>query len=110
MVLQRRCDISVQTLNEFVNVARRKLKLDWIEIATALTSIRSVCRAVHSIDIELHEDAISVSTKYGFSFFDALLIAAALKADCIVFYSEDMQHDMIVEGRMRIINPFRQIA
>ena len=39
--------------------------------------------------------------------FDALMIAAALRARCTVLYSEDMQHGMAIDGRLRIVDPFR---
>ena len=51
---------SVQVLNEFANVARRKLRLDWPEIEEILATIRAVCRMV-SITLETHDRAISLT-------------------------------------------------
>jgi predicted nucleic acid-binding protein len=106
-IMARRCDISVQTLNEFVNVARRKLKMDWEEVSSALAAIKTVCGGIHPLDVTTHDKAVELAERQAFSIFDALMIATALNAGCTVFHSEDMQHDMIVDGRLRISNPFR---
>jgi predicted nucleic acid-binding protein len=106
-IMARRCDISVQTLNEFANVAQRKLRMNWNEINDALDAIKAVCGKVHGLDLEIHERAVKLAERYGFSIFDALLIASALNANCSVFYSEDMHHGLIVEDQLQISNPFR---
>jgi predicted nucleic acid-binding protein len=99
--------ISVQVLNEFVNVARRKLGFDWAEIDVALDAIRKLVRAVHPIDLETHARALTLAQRYGFAFYDALIVSSALKAKCDMLYSEDMQDGLEVEGSLRITNPFR---
>jgi predicted nucleic acid-binding protein len=47
-----------------------------------------------------------MAERYGFSIYDAMIVAAALQADCDTLWSEDMQHGLIVEGRLRIADPF----
>jgi predicted nucleic acid-binding protein len=106
-LLDRGCSISVQGLNEFANVARRKLGMNWQELHEALGAIRLLCRAILPLDVEIHADALRISERYGYAFFDALVVAAALRAECDTLWSEDMQHGMIVDGRLRIANPFR---
>lgn len=105
-ILQRRCIVSVQSLNEFTNVSRRKMMLEWAEVDEILKAVRLLCGNIVPVDLEVHENAVTLSRRYSFNIFDALLIAAALKANCDVFYSEDMQHKMVVEGRLQISNPF----
>ena len=65
-ILARRCDTSVQTLNEFANVARRKLAMDWDEVDAALTAIRALCGTIHAHDLETHQRAmkLELSTLY----------------------------------------------
>jgi predicted nucleic acid-binding protein len=46
-----------------------------------------------------------VKERYRFSFYDSLIIAAALEAGCNTLYSEDLQHNQKVEW-LTIINPF----
>ena len=104
-IMARRCDISVQTLNEFANVAHRKLGMTWNEINDALDAIKAVCGRVHTLDLEIHERAVKLAERYGFSMFDALLIASALNANCSVFYSEDMHDGLVVEEQLQISNP-----
>ena len=106
-VLERGCTTSVQGLNEFANVARRKLRMTWTEVTEALAAIRTVCRTIVPIDIETHADAMSIAERYGVSVFDALMIASAARAECDVLFSEDMQSGLVVAGRLRIVNPFR---
>lgn len=50
--------------------------------------------------------AIDISIKHGFSYWDSLIIGAALENDCTVLYTEDMQHNQIIEDKLRITNPF----
>ena len=106
-VLERGCATGVQGLNEFANVARRKLRMTWREVRDALAAIRIVCRPIVPIDIDTHAEALRLAELHGFSIFDALTIAAALRAGCDVLLSEDMQHGMLIDGRLRVVNPFR---
>ena len=105
VLLERGCLVSVQGLNEFTNVARRKLGMSWREVREALAAIRTLCRSILPVDIETHADALRIAERYGYTIFDALMIAAATRADCTVLYSEDMQHGMAIGG-LRIVDPF----
>jgi predicted nucleic acid-binding protein len=106
-LLGRGCEISVQVLNEFTNVARRKLGFSWAEITDAVDAITTLSRAVHSLDLATHQEAVRLAERYGFGFYDALIVASALRAGCAVLYSEDMQHGLTVDERLRIANPFQ---
>jgi len=44
--------------------------------------------------------------KYDFQIFDGIIVAAGLEANCDVLYSEDMQDGQVIEGTLRIVNPF----
>ena len=105
-MLERGCAISVQGLNEFANVARRELGMTWHEVRDALAAIRVVCKPVVSIDVALHDDALGLAERHGFSIYDALMIVAALRANCSTLFSEDMQDGMVIDGRLRIRDPF----
>jgi len=109
-LLQRGCIISVQGLNEFANVAKRKLGMTWAEIRDALSAIRTICRTIVPMDVETHDDAIRIAERYGYGFFDALMIASALRADCGTLWSEDMQDGLVIDRRLRIANPFRKMS
>jgi len=106
-LLSRGCVISVQGLNEFANVARRKLGMSWEELGDALASIRTLCPSVLPVSVETHTDALRIAERYGYAIFDSLMIASASRAGCDRLWSEDMQHDMVIDGRLRIADPFR---
>ena len=98
--------ISVQVLNEFAAVALRKLAMPVAELREILEPVRNVCR-VEPVTEDTHERALALVERYGFSFYDALLVAAALRAGCARLYSEDLQHGQVVDRQLRILNPFR---
>ena len=106
-LLGKGCVIGVQVLNEFTNVARRKLGMTWEELREALSSILIVCPTVLPMDLEVHSDAIAIAERYDFRIFDALMIASALRGGCEILWSEDMQDGMVINGRLHIANPFR---
>jgi predicted nucleic acid-binding protein len=106
-LLESGCVISVQGLNEFANVARRKLGMTWTEIKDALAAVKTLCPTVLPIDLETHREALLVAERYGYAIFDALMIASALQAGSKTLWSEDMQDGMMIDGRLRIANPFR---
>lgn len=106
-LLERGCFVSVQGLNEFANVARRKLGMPWQEVRIALDAIRTLCRDVLPIDTRTHEEGLRIAERYGCTIFDALVIAAALGAGCDILHSEDMHDGMVIDERLRVANPFR---
>jgi predicted nucleic acid-binding protein len=106
-LLERGCILGVQGLNEFTNVARRRLGMTWGEVREALAAIRIICRTILPINIDTHTGALRIAERYGYGIFDALMIASALSANCGVLWSEDMQDGIIVDRRLRIANPFR---
>lgn len=63
------------------------------------------CNVIPSDSQSFHR-AIQLVNHYNFQLFDALIVAYALNANCEIFYSEDMQHNMLVENKLTIINPF----
>jgi len=98
--------ISVQVLNEIANVARRKMGLSWIRTHTFLTLIRGLM-IVQPMTVQIHQTGLRIAETYKLSIYDAMIVASSLQATCDTLWSEDMQHGMIFEGRLRIANPFR---
>ena len=99
--------ISVQVLNEFVNVSRRKFRRDWEEIQKALYALKTLLDPPLPLTIEIHDTAIEIARDYRYRFYDSLIIAAALRAECPFLYSEDLQHGQKI-GALMISNPFVQ--
>jgi predicted nucleic acid-binding protein len=98
--------ISVQVLNELANVARRKMKMSWDETHAFLSMLRGLM-TVHPLTVDIHETGLRLAERYGLSTSDAMIAASALHAGCDTLWSEDMQHDMTLDGGLRIVNPFR---
>jgi len=98
--------LSVQVLNEFVSVARRKLLMSWSDVTQALDAFRALCPSPLSITVETHQAALRIATTHGYNIFDALVIAAALEAGCATLYSEDLHDGQKIDGQLTIRNPF----
>ncbi len=97
--------LSVQVLNEFVAVARRKLHKSWKEVGRALDILRVFCPEAVPLSVETHERALQIAERYGYSIFDSLIIAASLDAGAATLYSEDLRDGQTIDG-LTIRNPF----
>jgi predicted nucleic acid-binding protein len=100
--------ISIQILYEFVSVARRKILMSWREVKGALDAFRVLCPSPLPITMEMHEAALKIAEQHGYGIYDALVVAAALEAECAILYSEDFQDGQTIDGRLTIRNPFAQ--
>ncbi len=98
--------ISVQVLNEFVAVARRKMRMPWENVIEALDAVRMLFPSPVAITIDTHQEALTIAERYGYGIYDALMVASALEAQCTILYSEDMQDGQVIDGRLAIRNPF----
>jgi predicted nucleic acid-binding protein len=99
--------ISVQVLNEAVNVMTRKLKMDLDEVCEVLAGVRYACD-VQPVTVETHDQALDIMRRYGFSIYDSGIIAAATGAGCTTLYSEDLQDGQRIGSGLTIANPFKQ--
>jgi predicted nucleic acid-binding protein len=99
--------VSVQVLNEFAAVASRKLRMAWPEVREILAQVRAVCRVV-PLDVETHDGGLNLAERWRLPFYDALILASALRAGCRVLYSEDFQDGQLFEKQIMVRNPFRE--
>jgi predicted nucleic acid-binding protein len=97
--------VSVQVLNEFVSVARRKIAMEWAEIRDCVEPFRRTLR-VEPVTLDTHDQALQIAERYSVSFYDALIISAAKLAECSVLYSEDLQDRQVFERVLTVQNPF----
>jgi len=97
--------VSFQVLQEFYVNATQKLK-PGLPVAQARADMRGLLawRPVKT-DPALIEAAWGLADRFGFSWWDAQIVAAARRSQCAILLSEDMQHGLVVEGTM-IVNPF----
>ena len=101
--------ISTQVLQETANTLYRKLKADFHTIRLLLEECVLNVATLHVNTHETVYKACAIAESYKFSFYDSLIIASALETECQILYSEDMQHNQIIEGKLKIINPFLSI-
>jgi predicted nucleic acid-binding protein len=101
--------ISVQVLNEAMNVMTKKLKMGLDEACDVLAGIRYACE-VQSITIETHDQALGIMRRYGLSIYDSGIVAAAAGAGCTTLYSEDLQDGQRIGPGLTITNPFKQAS
>ena len=98
--------MSVQLLNEFAQVFRRKIRLEWPDIRSKLADLREAVDAVLPVTMEAHEDSIRIASRYKLSLYDGLMLSVALNGGARTFYSEDMHHGLVIDDTLKIVNPF----
>ena len=101
--------ISVQVLNEFTAVSRSKQQREWREIAEAISDVLTMVDPPLPLTFDLHAAARALAEDHLLSFYDAVIVAAAIEAGCNMLYSEDMQHGRSIGG-VTIVNPFIESA
>ncbi len=104
-LIDQRPLISVQVLNEFTSVARKKYKLSWPDVRDGLEHITDFCEVL-PLTLGVHIKAIEIADKNLINIYDANIVAAAELAGCDVLYTEDLSHGQKI-GRVSIVNPFK---
>ena len=97
--------ISTQVVSEFLNVARTKMGLDLATRHRVAQDLLYSCTVV-PLDAQVVTQAMVIEAKYRVSYWDALVVAAALAAGCDTLYTEDLQKGQVFEGRLAVKNPF----
>jgi predicted nucleic acid-binding protein len=97
--------ISTQVINEVTNILYKKFKLDVKSIENVILEIDNNFKIVN-FSLTTQIKAIKIKDKYRLQYYDSLILATALENGCTILYSEDMQHEQIIENQITIINPF----
>ncbi len=98
--------ISVQSIAEFIHVARRRLKIDGPSLIEAVQRLTDNLRIGGSVTLDALHQGLAIALRYKLSIHDSTLIAVALAAGCDEFLSEDLQHGLVIDGGLTIRNPF----
>jgi predicted nucleic acid-binding protein len=101
--------ISLQVVNETVFVLQRKFKFTAEELGKIIEFMK-LNFIISDLNISTLDQTLKISARYGFSFWDSMIVASALDNHCSILYSEDMQNQQVIEGRLKIINPFKNQA
>ena len=96
--------VSTQILNEFYNVLL-KHNIPDKDIQEKMNPIINDSM-VSLIRVETIRSSWELRAKYNISFWDSLIVASALENKCTILYTEDLQHNQLIEDRLRIVNPF----
>jgi predicted nucleic acid-binding protein len=105
--IDNRCGIiSTQVVQEFLNVATKKFKKT-LDSGASMEFLQSFLMPICDIypSFELYCSALRIKERYLFSFYDSMIIASGLQANCNILYSEDMKHGQNING-MIIQDPF----
>lgn len=97
--------ISTQVMNELAFVLSKKQGLDWDMVASVLQEVTQNF-TIHNNTSTTILKTPGIAKKYKFSFFDSLIISAAMESGCNILYSEDLQHNQLIENKLKVINPF----
>lgn len=97
--------ICSQNLSEFINVLLKRWKYPKDKIGMIVTEVLNTCE-FFPISQTTYLKSIGLTKKYDFQIFDAIIVASALEAGCDTLYTEDLQHKLLVENRLTVINPF----
>jgi predicted nucleic acid-binding protein len=106
LILENDAIFSTQVLSEVVNVCHKRWKFSKEQLMTVVEFLLRNCSLVGFGDTAVLK-AHSLIKRYDFQYFDALIVSAALSANCTILYIEDMHHGLVVEGVLSIINPFK---
>ncbi len=98
--------ISIQVLNETINVLRRKFSLDYSQISNVVQELTQQFE-IAIVSITTIESSLRIAQRYQYSYFDSLIIASALEVGCTILYSEDLQSNQKINNQLTIINPFQ---
>jgi len=101
------CITSTQILNEISNVLIRKWQMPVDAIKTIKQDIIQISDEVAYIKEDTIDKAIDLHFKYGFSYYDCLMLSSALESNCTTIYTEDMSDGQVVENKLTIVNPFK---
>ncbi|MFT4194580.1 PIN domain-containing protein [Ottowia sp.] len=98
--------ISAQVVQETLNVLVRKLtpRMNAADARKILDHILVPLWRIHP-SAALYARGLGIQERYSLSFYDSLIVAAALEGGCTRLLSEDMQHGQQIEG-LRVENPF----
>ena len=100
------CVTSIQVMNEASNVWFKKYALDKPEIEKYLDEIESISEEVLLVQRKTINRALEIKEQYGYSFYDCLMLASAIEANCGMILTEDMNDGQVIDGVLQIVNPF----
>lgn len=106
LIKSHKINISSQVVSELCVNLIKKAKLSESEIQELISSFYKKYSIVN-VSKEIMIKASALREQYKFSFWDSIVVSAALFSDAGILFTEDMHDGLIVEGSLRIVNPFK---
>ncbi|MDR2166753.1 MAG: PIN domain-containing protein [Clostridiales bacterium] len=100
------CITSFQALGEASNVWFRKSGFGGDRIREYLDNISKICRRISVVDRNTINMALSLKDRYGYAYYDSLMLASALENKCNIIFTEDMHNGQVIDDVLTITNPF----
>jgi predicted nucleic acid-binding protein len=100
------CVISAQVINEICNILTRKYPTPEKDLGLFLSDLVDICEVVQ-ISAKLAFTALKLHYRYKTSYYDSLILASAIESSCLILYSEDLSDGQVIEGTLKIVNPFK---
>ncbi|MCL1806083.1 MAG: PIN domain-containing protein [Oscillospiraceae bacterium] len=101
------CVTSTQILNEINNVMLKKWRMSAETVKSVQKDVRRISELVY-VDEDTIDNAIDLCTRYGFSYYDCLMLSSALAEHCQVIFTEDMNDGQIINDTLKIVNPYKE--
>jgi predicted nucleic acid-binding protein len=100
------CITSTQILNEINNVLIKKWRTPYETVKAIQNDVRHIGEITYVTE-DIIDKAVDLHFRYGFSYYDCLMLASALDSDCDIIYTEDMNNGQVIDDKLKIINPFK---
>jgi len=100
--------ISIQVVNECHWNLVKKFELPDEKVMRLIQENVIEITNVVSVDLITYMKANILRTQYNLSFWDSLIVASALENNCSILYTEDMKNGQVIEGKLKIVNPFNR--
>jgi len=98
--------VSAQVVSEYMNVLRRIMIIPKDKLLGLCAKTLENTR-IYPVGVTVIRIAEQLAHRYDLQLFDSIIIASSIEAGCETLYSEDMQHNLLIDKRLKIINPFQ---
>ena len=97
--------VSTQVVSEYINVLRRIAHIPKDKLlGLCARTLENV--SIYPVDVNVIKSAEQIQHRYKLQIFDSIIIASSIAAGCEILYSEDMQHNLVINEKLTITNPF----
>ncbi|MCL2078377.1 MAG: PIN domain-containing protein [Oscillospiraceae bacterium] len=102
------CVVSTQIFSEICNVMIKKLQMHIDEVKQIIAAVNDKC-SVAVVTYDTVQLALDLKERYGYSYYDSLVLATALESGCQKIFTEDMRNGQIIENTLKIVNIFQEV-